>query len=439
MNPEELKQHLANLKQQLEEAADAKAKSAIEAEMKKIQAQLDSVKDVPELRKELDTTKAKLEATEKEVAEMKAAAVEKDEADKKNQKALDDMQSEMKTLRKFKDKKENQPTLEEALMTSLNEGDNFKNLEMMATNHKDRLKKFSIELKTVGDVSVSGNYTGSRALQVLQPGIIQNPSRKVHIRTLMPGGTVGQGTSYVFMKESGAGEGAPAFTAESTSSSDGLKPQVDFDLAESSVNIETLAAIMPVSRKAMNNIPGFVSFLGTRLPERMLRVEDTQLLNGDGNTPNIKGIMQSGNFTAATTSSSFLGEQLIDGIAQLEDTLDRSATGILLRPVDYYSFFKHKASTSGEYDLPLNFTFVNGVLYISGVPIFASTGMISDQYIIGDWQMGAQLLTQEAMRVEFFEQDSDNVRRNKITVRIEETVAFPIYGSDYFIVGSAGS
>ncbi len=58
------------------------------------------------------------------------------------------------------------------------------------------------------------------------------------------------------------------------------------------------------------------------------------------------------------------------------------------------------------------------------------------KYIVGDWQNGAQLLIQEGMRIEFFEQDSTNVRENKITVRIEETIAFPVYGNTFFIVGN---
>jgi hypothetical protein len=40
------------------------------------------------------------------------------------------------------------------------------------------------------------------------------------------------------------------------------------------------------------------------------------------------------------------------------------------------------------------------------------------------------------MRIEIFEQDGTNVRENKITVRIEETVALPVYGSNYFIGGA---
>jgi hypothetical protein len=40
------------------------------------------------------------------------------------------------------------------------------------------------------------------------------------------------------------------------------------------------------------------------------------------------------------------------------------------------------------------------------------------------------------MRIEFFEQDRDNVITNKVTVRIEETVALPVFGSNYFIKGA---
>lgn len=358
-------------------------------------------------------------------------------ASPENQEAIDQLLSDVKAMKVgggFGGQNKNK-SFGEALEAAFNEGDNRKNIEMLATQHKDRLKSFSIHLKQVGDVTVSANYTGgSRGLQVLAPGVVANPPRKIHIRQLLNQGTIGPGTEFVFMRENGDGEGAIAPTAETAT-----KPQIDMDLVESSVKIETIAGWMRVSRKAMNNIPGFTSLISRQLPEKLLKIEDAQLLNGDGVSPNIKGIMRAGNYTAANTTSTFLGEQLIDGISQLEDTYDRTATGILLRPVDYYSFFKHKATTSGVYDLPKNFTYVDGVLYISGVPVFASTGMLPDQYIIGDWNAGAQLLIQEGIRLEFFEQDGTNVRENKITVRIEETIAFPVMGDNFFIVGSAGS
>ena len=293
-------------------------------------------------------------------------------------------------------------------------------------------KSFAIELKAVGDMSTA-NVTGSSVYgQLFDPNIRQNPNRKVHMSQVLRGGSIGAGNTYTFMRENGNGEGAIAPVAEGA-----LKSQFDLDLVEATVNVETIAGWLRVTRKAMNNIPGFVSFLQARLPEKFQRALDAQILYGDGTTPNLKGILTSGNFVASTAvASQKLIDKLIDDVATLEDTYERDATGILLRPVDYYGFFKNKASGSGEYDLPEGVTFVNGQLYLFGIPVYASTAITAPDYVVGDFDMGAQLLTQEGMRIEFFEQDGTNVRENKVTVRIEGNYALPVYGPDFFIKGS---
>lgn len=293
-------------------------------------------------------------------------------------------------------------------------------------------KSFAIELKTVGDMSTANVTGGSRYGQIFDSNIRQNPNRKVHMSQVLRGGSIGAGNTYTFMRENGNGEGAIAPAAEGA-----LKSQFDLDLVEATVNVETIAGWLRVTRKAMNNIPGFVSFLQARLPEKFQRALDYQVLYGDGTTPNLKGILTAGNFVASTAvASQKLIDKLIDDVATLEDTYERDATGILLRPVDYYGFFKNKASGSGEYDLPEGVTFVNGQLYLFGIPVYASTAITAPDYVVGDFDMGAQLLTQEGMRIEFFEQDGTNVRENKVTVRIEGNYALPVYGPDFFIKGS---
>ena len=294
-------------------------------------------------------------------------------------------------------------------------------------------KSFAIELKAVGDMSTANVTGGSRYGQIFDANFIQNPNRKVNMSQVLRGGSIGPGNTYTFMRENGNGEGAIAPAAEGT-----LKSQFDLDLVESTVNVETIAGWLRVTRKAMNNIPGFVSFLQARLPEKFQRALDAQILYGNGTTPNLKGILTTGNFVASTAvTSQKLIEKLIDDVAKLEDTYERDATGILLRPTDYYGFFKNKASGSGEYDLPEGVTFVNGQLFLFGIPVYASTAITAPDYVVGDFDMGAQLLTQEGMRIEFFEQDGTNVRENKVTVRIEGNYALPVYGPDYFIRGSS--
>jgi len=302
----------------------------------------------------------------------------------------------------------------------------------LAKFERKEKKELSIELKAVGDMSTANVTGGSRYGQIFSPEIRRNPDRKVHLDQILPGGTIGPGNTFTFMRENGVGEGNIAPVAEGA-----LKPQFDLDLVEATVNVETIAGWMRVTRKAMNNIPGFISFLQARLPQKFRNVLDQQILYGTGTTPQIKGILTSGNFVASTAAASeVLIEKLITDISVLEDTYERNTTDILLRPVDYYSFFKNKAAGSGEYDLPMGVTFEGGVMRLFGIPVWASTAITAPDYVVGDFEMGAQLLTQEGMRIEFFDQDGTNVRENKVTVRIEGNYALPVYGPDFFIKGA---
>jgi hypothetical protein len=61
--------------------------------------------------------------------------------------------------------------------------------------------------------------------------------------------------------------------------------------------------------------------------------------------------------------------------------------------------------------------------------------MTAGKFLTGDFAEGAMILMREPPVVEFFEQDGTNVRENKITVRVEERFAFPIFGNTYFIYG----
>lgn len=294
--------------------------------------------------------------------------------------------------------------------------------------------RVQFELKAVGDMTFANNFsTAGAAVTYVKPGIIELPKRKLHVRQLLQVGGMGMKSTFDFVKEI-AGEGAPAPAAEGAT-----KSQFDLDLQESSAKAEWIAGFLRISRNMLDDVEGMTTFLGSRLPELLLRAEDTQLLSGTGVSPQLKGLMTAGNYTAASSTATIDVEQLIDAIAQLEGS-DREANGILLNPADYYAIMKTKASGSGEYDLPWSMTqIVNGQLIIGGVPVYKSTAMTVDKFLVGDWVMGANLIFREPAKLEFFYEDGTNVRENKVTVRIEERVAFPVYGNDYFILGDFGN
>ena len=363
-----------------------------------------------EFKSQLDAMKLDMEA--KFLADIKAVQDHADKLDVKLQKK--DVQS--KRSKSFND------TLAAAILE--------KSADIEAFRDK-KTKSVELELKVVGDVSLANVTGGTRFGQVFAPQIIDLPSRKVHMDEILPSGTIGAGNSFTFMRESGPGEGAIAPVAEGA-----LKPQFDLDLEEATVQIETVAGWIRVTRKAMANIPGFISYLQRKLPELFRKALDNQIIYGTGVTPQLKGILTAGNFTASNAAIGLpLVEKLILDVSRLEDSFERDANAILLRPAAYYSFFLNKAVGSGEYDLPQGVTIVNGRLSFLGIPAYPTTALTGTDYVVADLE-GAQLLTQEAMRVEFFYQDGTNVRENKVTVRIEGNFALPVYGQNYFIKGT---
>lgn len=393
MDKKELMEQLEALKTELKTAADVAVKKEIEAKMAELKTQLEAITEVK--------------------ADIK---VIKDAADK-NQKALDE-------LIVAKNQKPVNP--EGTSFNSLLAEGIKENFDKITTLKKGQ--SVSFDMKAVADMTFAVNFsTADSSVAQVRPGIIELPKRKLHIRQLLQGGTMGTST-FDYVKEV-TGEEAPETVAEGSA-----KNQFHLSLQEVSSPSQYIAGYIRLSRKMLDDVQGMTTFLQSRLLELLLREEDDQLINGDGTSPNISGITDSGNYTAASTAETAEALMLIDAISQLEG-YDREANGILLHPTDYWTL----AKLSNLNQSSVVVTSENGVLRIGGVPVFRSTACAVDQYIVGDWAMGANFLVREAPRVEFSYEDATNFTTNKVTVRVEERVAFPIYGDNYFIVGDFGN
>lgn len=413
-DPDALEAKLTALKSALEGSITTKQKAAIDTAIAGVQAKLD---EKEALRVAMQTAIDEAKATIK---------VLKDAADL-NQPIIDKF-----VAGKGQDMKPADQTFNAQLEKGLTE----KAAEIKA--FRKGASKISIQMegegKALGDMLFANSFpTADVSITTLRPGIIELPKRKLHIRQLLSGGSM-DSSNFAYVKET-AGEGAIAPVAEGV-----LKPQIDLNLQEVSVPAQYIAGWLRISRKMLDDVRGMTTFLQSRLPELLLRAEDNQLLNGDGTGSNLSGITDAGNFTAPTGTATIDVEQLVQAVAQLEG-YDREANGILLNPADYYQILLNKAAGgAGTYDLPSALaTIQNGQLYIAGIPVFRSTAMAADKFIVGDWVMGANLITREAPRVEIFYEDGINVRENMVTVRVEERIAFPIYGDNYFIYGDFGN
>ena len=305
-----------------------------------------------------------------------------------------------------------------------------KNADLIGKIAAGELKstKFALDTKTVGNMTEAANLTGSIPRQYANQ-VYALPSRKVHMRSLIPVGSISTGL-FTFPKETG-GEGAPAAQVQGSS-----KAQVDFDITMTDAPAQFIAGYVKISRQMLDDVPAMTSFLQQRLLEKYLIAEDAQVLSGNGTAPNLTGIL--------TVAEAFSGaatvdvEQLVQAIAQIEAT-NYSATGILINPTDWASIVNTK-NTNSAYSLPASTVVTtNGSLSIAGVPVYQSTAIAADKFLVGDWAMGAQIMQRDAISVQFAEFDGNNFIENMITVRVEARIALPIYYSGAFVYGDFGN
>ena len=305
-----------------------------------------------------------------------------------------------------------------------------KNADILGKIGRGEIKNhaFVMDTKTVGNMTEALSLTGDipRAYANQVYGL---PSRKVHVRSLLPVGSISQGL-FTFPLETG-GEGAPAAQTQGST-----KAQVDFDITMTNAPAQVIAGYVKISRQMLDDIPAMTSFLQQRLLEKYLVAEDAQLLSGNGTAPNLQGI--TGVAAAATGAATVDVEQLVQAIAQVENS-NYSATGILINPLDWASIINTK-NTNSAYSLPGS-TIVtnNGQLSIAGIPVYTSTAMTVDKFLVGDWSMGAQIMQRDGISVRFSEFDGNNFIENMITVRVEARIAFPIYYAGAFVYGDFGN
>lgn len=363
-----------------------------------------------EIEKKSQEWQVKFDAMDKEVQEYKSQA------------ELLKQKNEQKTVH-FND------ALKEALIDP-------ENIEKMEKFRRKEVKEMSFELKAVGDMSLA-NITDLAAANVqMLPGIIPIPNRKLHIRQLLPLGQMSTSAIH-YLQETGSEGSVGTWTDNS-----GVKPQIDFNLQEKIAPSEFIAGWLRITRKALDDISAMRSFLQARLLEKYLNAEDEQILNGNGTSPQLDGLITNAEAYAGFRTIPI--EKIIDAAAQIEGN-DYMANGILLNPKQYYALLMTRGTTN-EYTLPGGsaVNVVNGQIYIAGIPAYKSTAMntvnpAQDSFLVGDWSMGAQLFIRENPVVRFFEEDGTNVRENKITVRVEGRVALPIYHPDAFVTGSLNS
>ena len=248
-------------------------------------------------------------------------------------------------------------------------------------------------------------------------GIIGGAYRALRVRDLVPqGNTTSNAVEYT--REL-------AFTNNAAETAEGAaKPESALTFELVTCPIATIAHFLKVSKQVLSDAPALASYIDTRLRYGVDVRYDAQILNGNGTGQNISGMTKSGNHTAFTPVT---GDQQLDSVNRAIYAVyaqDYAPTGIVMNPADWGAIERLKDNEE-RYIIGAPQSTLGARLW--GLPVVVTNAMTAGKFLVAAFDIAYQVWNRQGTVVEMFEQDSDNVQKNLLTVRAENRGALATY------------
>lgn len=264
-------------------------------------------------------------------------------------------------------------------------------------------------------------------------GIVGGAFRSLRVMDVVPTG-LASGNTIHYTREllftNGAGE-----TSEGAQ-----KPEAVLTFEAVDVPVRTIAHFIKVSKQVIDDAPMLQTYIDQRMRYGVqLRIEQ-QVINGNGASPNIAGILASGNHTAQVATTGEVDFDFINRAKYAVLAADYNADVILVNPADWGRMERTKTGVSGDNryvgaDGVVSYLQGGLVPTLWGLPVVASNSVPAGKVIV----MARDALmfwSRQGTTVEIFDQNEDDVEKNLLTIRAEARGAFTVFRPAAVIAGT---
>lgn len=286
-----------------------------------------------------------------------------------------------------------------------------------------------LERKTLIDRPTVGFSTVGVLQSDRSPGIVPEARARLFLRSLLTSRPTALGM-VDFLKVNSA----PAPASMQTESSAKTENAVTFTTA--SQKVETVATWIPASRQVLDDMTELMGYLATALPFECDLREETQLLFGNGTSPDLNGL-----YTQATAFDTSLlsltpgwtkSDLLSCAVQQIQIAAETDPSFVVLHPTDYWQILRTK-------DANRNYMFGrNGMVDpFWGLTPVVTKNMSSGLFLVGSGApVAAEIRDRMTTQLEISTQHSTYFTENKIAIRAEKRLALVCYRAASFIKGT---
>lgn len=254
------------------------------------------------------------------------------------------------------------------------------------------------------------------------PGIVAGAFRSLRLLDVIPFGTT-ESNMIQYTREL-------SWTNDAAETKEGAtKPESDLTFELVDAPVRTIAHWIKVSKQVMEDAPALSGYIDRRLRHGVQQRLQAQIINGNGTSPNISGILDAGNYTVSTAATA---DTVIDFANRMKYQIinaDYEADVFLMNPTDWGTLERKKRTDNGYIagDGGAVAYINNGTqMLLWGLPVIvhpavpAGTLVCMSLAAVMGWQ-------RKGVIVEVFEQDGTNVQANLLTVRAEMRAAFSVF------------
>lgn len=281
-----------------------------------------------------------------------------------------------------------------------------------AFKSKGETAELDLDLKTLLDSSSGwvpeSNRTGR---------LVDFATRPIQVADIIPTTTTGQ-NAVVYMEETTFTNNA-AETAEA-----GTYPEAVLALTEKSSPVRKIAVWIPVTDEQLEDVPQVRGYLDNRLPFMIRQRLDSQVINGNGTAPNLRGILNVVGIQTQAKGADPTPDAVYKALVKVRVTGQAMPNAVVFSPTDWQNV-RLLRTADGLYiwGNPSD----AGPQRIWGLTVTEAQALTAGTAVVGDFANFSELAVRRGVETKVTDSHSTFFIEGKQAVRADFRAAFVVY------------
>lgn len=253
--------------------------------------------------------------------------------------------------------------------------------------------------------------------------VVEAATRPIQILDLIPAGATQQ-AAVVYMEETTRTHAATE-TPEA-----GTYPEAAFELSEKTSSVKKIAVFIPVTDEQLEDVAQVSGYLDNRLRFGIRQRLDNQVINGDGLSSNLTGILNTSGILSQAKGSDPIPDAIFKAMTQSRVTGRAMPDGVIMHPNDWQRVRLLKTA-DGIYIW--GHPSETGPSRMWGLPVAQSDALAEGTGIVGDFQNFCMLHERRGIEVKISDSHSDYFVNGKQAMRADMRAAFTVWRPSAFV------